>query len=62
MTSWSAHDRDQPWGADPGGIAAGRCCSPPGQPLEPIPDELACAASKGALQVIKSEGGLRRYG
>jgi 3-oxoacyl-[acyl-carrier protein] reductase len=22
VTSWSAHDRDQPWGADPGGMAA----------------------------------------
>ena len=22
VTSWSAHDRDQPWGADPGGTAA----------------------------------------
>jgi 3-oxoacyl-[acyl-carrier protein] reductase len=22
VTSWSAHDRDQPWGADPGGVAA----------------------------------------
>jgi 3-oxoacyl-[acyl-carrier protein] reductase len=22
VTSWTAHDRDQPWGADPGGMAA----------------------------------------
>jgi 3-oxoacyl-[acyl-carrier protein] reductase len=67
VTSWTAHDREQPWGADPGGmdavmaglragagdLAGGRVVLvTSGQQLGPMPDELAYATSKGALVAI----------
>lgn len=63
LTSWAAHDREQPWGADPGGVDAvlAELRTTVVSPEQRVEQLEADDASWVTGQVINSEGGFRRF-